>query len=229
MRLGTKMNAGTRHRRGSVGWGALLCAVALVGCTGDDELVGATASSAMGATPLPEVERAIWENTPAGCEGQLDDLEWDFGVAAGAPELVVVVDPFGAPVCADTYSAVDAELRAIGSGAVDHLWQSYVTTLQELEVYSGLNHSTGATTTLDGSLIEGAHDPAMGEPNPQPSRGALDRLEQVQTDPNPQPSMPTGSAGSGNSSASGASSEVFRPDADEPTNAVAPTVRAGGL
>ncbi|MAQ17783.1 MAG: hypothetical protein CMN30_23680 [Sandaracinus sp.] len=200
--------------------------IALVGCTGDDDLVGATtASSALGATRLPEVERGVWELAPAGCEGLLADLDWTFGVAAGAPELVVVSDPFGAPVCADTYSAVDAELRDIGSGAVDQLWQSYVTTLQELEVYSGMNHATAPpTAAVDGNVVEDARTPFMGDPNPQPNRG-FDPVE-LQNEPNPQPNDTGDMGGMGGG---GTSSEAFRPNVTEPTDAIAPTTQAAGI
>ncbi len=224
-------------RAGLRSWSiAIVAALALGGCAGDDELIGATTASATtGASPLVEIERDVWTAAPAGCEGMLDELEWDFGVAAGAPELVVVLDPYGgAAVCTDTYSAVDAELRATGSEEVDRLWLSYVNTLQEMEVYSGMTHSS--PTTRDGSIVEGANDPALGEPNPQPNRpgSELPDLNVAENEPNPQPNMPSGSEGGEGSSstsdgAGSASSADFQPNTEEPTEAVAPTVEAGGL
>lgn len=241
MKLGRTMKARIEDGRGTVRAGlqswsiAFIAALALGGCAGDDELIGATTASATtGASPLVEIEREVWTAAPAGCEGMLDGLEWDFGVAAGAPELVVVLDPYGgAAVCTDTYSAVDAELHATGSEEVDGLWLSYVNTLQELEVYSGMTHSSA--TAHDGSIVDGANDPAMGEPNPQPNRpGAeLADLDVAENEPNPQPNMPsTGGGNDGSSSSEGngsATSSAFRPNTEEPTEAVAPTVEAGGL
>lgn len=228
----TGRGSGLRHLLLTLG-----AVLALGGCAGDDELIGATTSgSTTGASPLDEIERAVWTVAPAGCEGMLDGLDWRFGVAEGAPELVVVLDPYGgAAVCADTYSAVDAELRATGSDDVDSLWLSYVNTLQELEVYSGMTHSS--PTTRDGSVVGGANDPVLGDPNPQPNRpgSPLPDLQMAQNEPNPQPNMPDGTGGEGGSedgaaSAGGsASSESFRPNTEEPTEAVAETRQAGGL
>ena len=245
MKLGRIMNARIENGRGTVPttavrrWALVLMAMlALGGCAGDAQLIGATTAGATtGASPLVEIERATWTAAPAGCEGMLDGLEWDFGVAAGAPELVVVLDPFGgAAVCTDTYSAVDAELRATGSSEVDSLWLSYVNTLQELEVYAGMNHSTRATRARDGSAVEveDANDPLMGEPNPQPNHPTtpLPDMDPAENEPNPQPNMPGGEEGDDGSASSGrgsASSEPFRPNTAEPTEAVAPTVEAGGL
>jgi len=242
MRLDRIMKARNEDGRGTVRAGmrswsiAILAALTIGGCAGDDELIGATTASATtGASPLVKIERDVWTAAPAGCEGMLNELEWDFGVAAGAPELVVVIDPYGGDaVCTDTYSAVDAELRATGSAEVDDLWVSYVNTLQELEVYSGMTHSS--TTTRDGSMVDDANDPALGEPNPQPNRpgSELPDLQVVESEPNPQPNMPSGGSGEGSGASAGddsgsTTSEVFRPNADEPTEAVAPTVEAGGL
>lgn len=238
------MKARNEDGRGTVraelrSWGAaLVAALALVGCAGDDELIGATTASATtGASPLIEIGRDVWTAAPAGCEGMLNELEWDFGVAAGAPELIVVLDPYGgAAVCTDTYSAIDEELRSTGSAEVDDLWVSYVNTLQELEVYSGMTHSSTATHR-DGSIIEGATDPVLGEPNPQPNRpgSGIPDLELAENEPNPQPNMPSGGPGDGSGGASAsdgggsASSASLRPNSEEPTEAVAPTVRAAGL
>lgn len=242
MKLGRMMKVRNENGRGTVraaglrSWAlGLIAALAVGGCAGDDELIGATtAGASTGASPLVEIEREVWTTAPAGCEGMLDGLEWEFGVAAGAPELVVVLDPYGgAVVCADTYSAVDAELRATGSKEVDSLWLSYVNTLQELEVYSGMTHSS--PTNQDGSRLEGTNDPVMGEPNPQPNRpgSPIPPQDLVENEPNPQPNMPEGSdGGSGESSSNGggsATSSPFQPNTQEPTEAVAPTVQAGGL
>lgn len=244
MKLGRIMKARNEDGRGTVRTAALrrwtlvlMAALALGGCAGDDELIGATTAGATtGASPLVEIERDVWTSAPAGCEGMLDGLEWNFGVAAGAPELVVVLDPYGgAAVCTDTYSAVDAELRSTGSHEVDSLWLSYVNTLQELEVYSGMTHSN-ETTHHDGSVVGGANAPLMGEPNPQPNRPgtSVPHIDVVENDPNPQPNMPGGDEGgsssdSSTSSNSGSASAPFRPNTDEPTQAVAGTREAGGL
>ncbi len=242
MKLGRIMKARIENGRETVRTAGLrrwtlvlMAALALGGCAGDDELIGATTAGATtGASPLVEIERDVWTSAPAGCEGMLDGLEWDFGVAAGAPELVVVLDPYGgAAVCTDTYSAVDAELRATGSHEVDSLWLSYVNTLQEMEVYSGMTHSS-QTTHQDGSVVNGANDPLMGEPNPQPSRPgtSVPQIEIAENEPNPQPSMPSGDEGSESSASSGggsASSEAFRPNTEEPTEAVAASREAGGI
>jgi len=214
----------------------LMAALTLGGCAGDDEFIGATTAGATtGASPLQEVARDLWTSAPAGCEGMLDDLEWSFGVAEGAPELVVVLDPYGgAAICTDTYSAIDAELRATGSDEVDSLWLSYVNTLQEMEVYSGMTRSSQATDQ-DGSVVTGANDPAMGEPNPQPSRPgpSLSDIETADDEPNPQPSMPEedgpSDGAASNESSSDSSVAPLRPNTEATTETVAPIRQTGGM
>lgn len=180
------------------------------GCAGgESDAVSAASSAYVGhAEPLLRVDHRLWNNAPAGCEGRLgtSDLRW--GVASGAPELVVALLD-GAPICVDTYSAIESELAAIDSPALDGLWAGYVTTLQELE----------PAVTLQGTAApEVAHREVFeAEPHPQPSLDAdpigipgldlgLDhRLGAVSAEPHPQPSAPTEGS---SSSSSGTSSST---------------------
>jgi hypothetical protein len=177
------------------------------GCAGGEaDAVSAASSAYVGhAEPLLRVDHRLWNNAPAGCEGRLgaSDLRW--GVASGAPELVVALIE-GTPICVDTYSAIESELAAIDSPALDGLWAGYVTTLQELE----------PNVTFQGNAApEVAHREVYeAEPHPQPSLevdpigvpgldlGLDHRLDAVSAEPHPQPSAPT----EGSSSASGTSS-----------------------
>jgi hypothetical protein len=184
------------------------------GCAGgESDAVSAASSAYVGhAEPLLRVDHRLWNNAPAGCEGHLAATDLSWGVAAGAPELVVALLD-GVAICVDTYSAIESELAAIDSPALDGLWAGYVTTLQELE----------PNVTFQGTAApEVAHREVFeAEPHPQPSLEAdpvgipsldlgLDhRLGAVSAEPHPQPSAPTeGSSSTGTSGSSGTSSST---------------------
>ena len=182
------------NRQSSTPWISLAVALAfsVVGCAGEDEFaVGApSAIGTSDAVSLPSVARDLWAHAPAGCEGMLSFTDTTFGVADGAPELIVVVDPIGVPLCADTYAAIDSELRDIGSQLVDGLWLSYMTTLQEMEVYSGMARTAVSAEHPD-SEVEAVLNPLLGPPNPQPNMATDGTSE---GNPNPQPNIEGDSA-----------------------------------
>ncbi|MCU0675299.1 MAG: hypothetical protein MUE69_21210 [Myxococcota bacterium] len=180
------------------------------GCAGEEsDAVSAASSAYVGhAEPLLRVEPRLWNNAPAGCEGRLGAAELRWGVASGAPELVVAMLN-GIPLCVDTYSAVESELAAIDSPALDGLWAGYVTTLQELEPQGTAFPDNAAPEVEYRAVAAGdphpnPSDPRAGEPVGLPSLGlGLEpRLGGVLVEPTPQPSAPdptTSSASAGSS------------------------------
>jgi hypothetical protein len=199
------------------------------GCAGGEtDAVSAASSAYVGhAEPLLRVEHRLWNNAPAGCEGRLGGTDLRWGVASGAPELVVALID-GTPICVDTYSAIESELAAIDSPALDGLWAGYVTTLQELE----------PNVTFQGTATpEVAHREVYeAEPHPQPSLEAdpigipgldlgLDhRLDAVSAEPHPQPSAPTEGSSSGTSETSSSTTSTSTSNGATPSDGAAPSM-----
>ena len=185
------------------------------GCAGgESDAVSAASTAYVGhAEPLVRVEHRLWNAAPAGCEGHLGMPGLRWGVASGAPELVVALFE-GVAICVDTYSAVESELAAIDSPDLDGLWAGYVATLQELEPH---------VTLSEPAVPEFAHREVHAEPHPQPSidaepvavpdldlglmlgTGVEDRLGAVSAEPHPQPSAPAEGSSSGSSGTSSSS------------------------
>lgn len=60
------------------------------------------------------VDERIWRHAPAGCEGRLfDDAVHRIARAEGAPDLAVVLDEDGDPVCVDTIESIAIELERL--------------------------------------------------------------------------------------------------------------------
>ncbi|MBX3248771.1 MAG: hypothetical protein KF901_16465 [Myxococcales bacterium] len=178
------------------------CLTLLVACAGETDAVNAASSYVAHAEPLPTIPVSAWQGATAGCEGRLGQIE-AWGIAAGAPELVVALGEADCVICVDSYSAVESELVVAGSLDLDVLWHSYVAALQELEPYS-------AEVDFDGTAV-------AGDPHPTPSRPFADAdfaprwdLSQRLTNPvggtpHPQPSA-EGNASNEGSSSTGTSS-----------------------
>ncbi|MCA9529340.1 MAG: hypothetical protein KC543_04310 [Myxococcales bacterium] len=140
---------------------SLALLVGAVGCTSAASTAGGDDGiRAKDAAPLPVVSRAVWDDAPAGCEGKLTDAT-TLGIAQGEPELVVALAG-KAVVCVDTYSAVEAELEALGLD-VNRLWLGYMSSLQELG-----GGSLGRATPAEGADAETpqptGHPPAAESP-----------------------------------------------------------------
>lgn len=183
------------------------------GCAGgESDAVSAASTAYVGhAEPLIRVEHRLWNAAPAGCEGHLATPGLRWGVASGAPELVVALFE-GAAICVDTYSAVESELAAIDSPDLDGLWAGYVATLQELEPH--VTHQQVPTGNLQ--PLSGVQEPEPQPsleflPTPTPGLGIdLGIALGVDLEPEPQPSdQPSASTGgSGTASSSGESNST---------------------
>lgn len=200
------------------------------GCAGEEsDAVSAASTAYVGhAEPLLRVEHRLWNNATAGCEGRLGAADLRWGVASGAPELVVALLN-GIPVCVDTYSAVESELAAIDSPALDGLWAGYVTTLQELEP-QGTAFPNNAAPEVEYRAV------AAGDPHPNPSAPrtgepfglpSLDLGLEPQLgaalEPTPQPSAPDPTTSSSASGGSGTSTSASAPtEGTSPSMSTAP-------
>ncbi len=158
----------------------LLAAAAVTGCAGDPVMDAGT--SLRRAQPLPTVARAEWEDALSGCTGELT-ANAEFGIADGAPDLVVVFDESGSPVCVDTFSAVEAELSDRDAEASEALWLDYIAAL-EVEPLT-----TNESTPFRALIRPGTS--VAGDPNPQPSRPRnSDGPQSVDTPGSGGPSVP---------------------------------------
>ncbi|MEM9070992.1 MAG: hypothetical protein AAGE52_20950 [Myxococcota bacterium] len=161
--------------------------LAMAGCAGGEPPITG-GSFAVDAVPLPTIDQEAWELAPAGCEGSLSQ-EIEFGIAEGAPELVVGLTG-GLVVCVDSFSAVESELTLVGPEGVDALWLGYMAALQEVESFAeGCIHPTRQQNGLDGHV-----GPAAYEPQPQPSLEGLQAPDGIVigAEPQPQPSEGNG-------------------------------------
>lgn len=170
---------------------------ALTACAGSEtQSVGSSFEN--DAAPLPTIERAAWEDAPAGCEGQLDfGLEVSFGIAEGAPELVVAlreVSEGSRVVCVDSYASIESELELVDPPRLDGLWLGYVSALQEAEPFSAdYAHNEAEPDSSPAPDLGAIVRTAEGDPHPEPSNIGDELpidLDIAMGDPHPEPSDP---------------------------------------
>ncbi len=164
----------------------VLTMLAATACAGS-ETQTVSGSFENDAAPLPTIERDVWQTALAGCEAQLEGIELQFGIAAGAPELVVA---FGedSVLCVDSYAAVESELDLVDPRRIDSLWLGYVSALQEAEPFSGDYAHSEESDALPAEIAERVRA-AQADPHPEPNLvgEGLPDLGVVMADPHPVP------------------------------------------
>ncbi|MEM1418038.1 MAG: hypothetical protein AAGH15_24290 [Myxococcota bacterium] len=184
-------------------WLTMACAASAVaaGCaSGDGSGPLDTAPGTLSAEPLELEVGGEWRDATPGCEGQLADVALTpdtspFTIPTAELSLLVVRDAEGAPVCVDSFAAVEQELIELDAPIVDGLWLGYVSALQETDP-APADDSDEETTTADAAdEVREAVEAVMGDPHPQPSRPSEvpeSGGEASDGDPHPQPSRPSG-------------------------------------
>ncbi len=201
--------------------------LAIVGCTGTDADVSTSGSFALDAVPLPTIHADLWQPARAGCEAALAP-SISFGIAEGAPDLVVAIGPDGV-VCVDTYSAVESELAVVDPDAIDALWLGYMASLQEAEPFDDGRRPIARSADHPAPRLYDYTAPVRAEPQPRPSHPVLTGIDPApaEAEPQPRPSDPTPEAtGSRNTDATEHGIDMSDDlDRDPPTEPVSPRIR----
>ncbi len=148
-----------------------------IGCTDGGLAHVGTTSRALGErSPLPEV--GDWDDLHAGCEGLIGDSDVLFGVARDDRAILVAFRD-SEPVCADTATAIEEELRMIGQAEKARWLTGYFV------------EDTSDEVKFEAPSLS---DNATMDPSPQPVRPVDDPSPQPvitnNTDPSPQPVTP---------------------------------------
>ena len=182
------INYGSKRVLNQVHSFALFLATFVVGCTITPDYDAEGSSNYL--APLPLVSSQSWRGATAGCEGlqseqELAEDETHFGIAEGAPELVVVFEQ-GEIICVDTFAAVESELSGLDR-IHDRLVFGYMAELAEGGELERISKSNDEPNRVAGNPEVNGDGPISGDPYPHPSRP----VDPISGDPYPHPSEPS--------------------------------------